>query len=60
MPRTKITERNNHWVLQVEDENGKYKQIFKHKLKSKVNHKRAEVQASAISRNRQKNFCFRL
>ena len=49
MPRTKITERNNHWVLQVEDENGKYKQIFKHKLKSKVNHKRSEVQASAIN-----------
>ena len=48
MRKTKVTFRNNHHVLMVEDQYGKYKQIYKSLKKSDVNRKRAEVRAESI------------
>ena len=48
MAYTKIAYKNKHYVLLVRDANGKYKQVFKNKLKSLVNKKRVEIQSDSI------------
>ena len=48
MAYTKLFQKNGFWVLLVKDANGKYKLVYKNKLKSLVNKKRAEIQSSSI------------
>lgn len=49
MVNTKITKRHGHHVLQVRDKlTGKYKQVFKSKKVSEVNHKKVELQKNSI------------
>ena len=49
MVHTKITERHGYHVLQVKDKStGKYKQVFKSKKVSEVNHKKVELQKNSI------------
>ena len=49
MVHTKITERHGYHVLQVKDKStGKYKQVYKSKKVSEVNHKKVELQKNSI------------
>ena len=48
MAYTKLFQKNGFWVLLVKDANGKYKLVYKNKLKSLVNKKRVEIQSSSI------------
>ena len=43
MAYTKMYEKNGHWVLLVRNAAGKYKQIFKHKLKGPVQKVAAQI-----------------
>ena len=48
MAYTKMYEKNGHWVLLVRNAAGKYRQIFKHKLKGPVQKKRVHYQDNSL------------
>ena len=48
MAYTKLFQKNSYWVLLVKDVNDKYKLVYKNKLKSLVNKKRAKIQSDSI------------
>ena len=48
MAYTKLFQKNSYWVLLVKDADGKYKLVYKNKLKSLVNKKRAKIQSDSI------------
>ena len=48
MAQTRVKHRGNKYVLQVQDANGKFKQVFSSDKKSEVNRKRREVQTESV------------
>ena len=48
MAYTKLYEKNGHWVLLVRNATGKYKQMFKHKLRGPVVREKAKYQNDSI------------
>ena len=48
MAYTKLFQKNGYWVLLQRDANGKYKQVFKNRLKSLVNNKRGKIRTDSI------------
>ena len=48
MAYTKMYEKNGHWVLLVRNATGKYKQMYKHKLKGPVVRERVKYQNDSI------------
>ena len=49
MAYTKLFHKNGYWVLLVKDADDKYKLVYKNKLKSLANKKRAEIQSDSIT-----------
>ena len=48
MAQTRVKHRGNKYVLQVQDANGKFKQVFSSEKKSEVTRKRRKVQAESV------------